>query len=148
MRLFVLALTLTLIISSVWNRPWQNTVHFVANEHGIYFPAYPAMTLIATPQRVEWLEVPWKHISNIRLVSALGEHGKCVAMDIQVSFLEETRFFEGVGVPNDRLTKTVATVSAAYSNWPPFPAEVFSRLSTLRLTRLGVDPSHALKAIR
>lgn len=44
----------TLVGWSVWPRPWRYTTKFIANENGMYFPAYPSFTLSTTkPQAQE-----------------------------------------------------------------------------------------------
>ena len=101
----------------------------------MYFPTYPSLTLsIAKPQiEEEWLEVPWKHIANIRIATEAGEDGRCAAFDIQASPIEKSRFFEAVGVPRDRGEQLSATISAAFGGWPPSAARVVQKLQSLSL---------------
>lgn len=123
-----------LLASPIWTSPWQYPARFIANEGGIYFPAYTPLTLLAAPQRTEeWLAVPWEHIVNIRLASAFGENGNCVAFDIVVSSDETSRFFEAVGSPRDRQRQRKNTISVAYGGWSPSPAHTVQRLLRLKL---------------
>lgn len=123
-----------LLASPIWSGPWQYAARFIANEYGIYFPAYPPLILPASTQRSEvWLAVPWQHIANIRLANAFGEDGNCVAFDIKGSSDEKSRFFEAVGSPKDRPAQMKNTISVAYGGWPPSPAHAVQRLLHLRL---------------
>ena len=125
----------TIIGWAAWPRPWRYKTKFIANEKGMYFPAYPSLTLsTAKPQiEEEWLEVPWKHIANIRIATEAGEDGRCAAFDIKASPSEKSRFFETVGVPRDRGEQLSATVSAAFGGWPPSAARVVQKLQSLSL---------------
>jgi hypothetical protein len=119
---------------SVWPRAWRDTTRFIADETGMFFPAYAALTLGATEpgQEEAWLAVPWQHVTNIRVATEIGEDGRCVAFDLQVSPSERARFFETVGEPRDRRGRHPALVFAAYGGWPPSAKPVAQRLLSLQ----------------
>jgi hypothetical protein len=123
----------TLVGWSVWPRPWRCTTKFIANENGMYFPAYRSLTFSMSEPQIEeaWLEVPWKHIADIRVATEAGEDGSCAAFDIQASPSERSRFFGSVGVPRDRSEQLSATVSAAFGGWSPSPVRVVQKLQDL-----------------
>jgi len=124
----------SLMAWSLWPRPWRYMVRFIANQRGMYFPAYPVLSLSTpSPPAEAWLEVPWRHISNIRLANEVGEDGRCVALDIEVSSDEKSKYFGAVGIPRDRQGKLSPLVFAAYGGWPPSPADAVARLTRLRL---------------
>lgn len=123
-----------LLASPIWSGPWQYTARFVADEDGMYFPAYPPLILTTSAQRSDvWLSVPWEHIANIRLTSAFGEDGNCVAFDVKVTSDEKSRFFEAAGNPKDRPAQMKNTISVAYGGWPPSPSHAVQQLLHLRL---------------
>lgn len=124
-----------LIGGAAWPRPWRYTTKFIANENVMYFPAYPSLTLSTSKPQVEevWLEVPWKHIANIRVATEIGEDGRCAAFDIQSTPIERSTFFEAVGIPRDRGEQLPTTVSVAYGGWPPSSARVVQKLQSLSL---------------
>jgi hypothetical protein len=123
----------SLIAGAMWPRPWRYTTRFIANESGVYFPAYATLTLGKSQIEEEWLGVPWEHITNIRVATESGEDGKCIAFDIQASPSERSRFFEAVGVPRDRSKPLSETVFAAYGGWPPSPSRAVQKLHSLSL---------------
>jgi len=132
-RLMAALIAPSLIAGSVWPRPWRNTARFIANESGIYFPAYPALTLSSSKSEIgeQWLGVPWESIANIRIATESGEDGKCIAFDIQVSASEKAKFFQAVGIPRDRSESVAETVCAAYGGWPPSRSRAVRKLHSL-----------------
>ena len=70
-RLLAVVVASSLLVWSVWPQPWRYTTRFIANENGVYFAAYPTLTLSrGQPDLKEsWLAVPWKHITNIRVAT-------------------------------------------------------------------------------
>ncbi|MEO6277288.1 hypothetical protein [Roseateles sp.] len=126
-------LTPALMGGSAWPRLWRDTTRFIADETGMFFPAYPALTFAATEPRQEaWLAVPWQHVANIRVATEVGEDGSCVAFDLQVSPSERARFFGTVGEPRDRRGQRSAQVFAAYGGWPPSAKPAAARLLSLQ----------------
>ncbi|MBC7956146.1 MAG: hypothetical protein H7Y33_09790 [Cytophagales bacterium] len=133
-RILAVILAPGLLAWSAWPQPWRHVTRFIANEDGMYFPAYPPLTISASSTlHEEWLEVPWENIVDIRLAREVGEDGKCVAFDVLVTASERSRFFAAVGTPRDRREPAPAQVSAAYGGWPRSPARVVEQLESLRL---------------
>lgn len=131
--LIAVSLSPALVAWALWSRPWRYMVRFIANGNGMYFPAYPGLLLSReAPPPVTWLEVPWQHISNIRLAREVDESGRSVALDIEASADEATRFFGAVGIPQDRRERHPAKVFAAYGGWPPSPAKTLAQLQRLK----------------
>ena len=116
-------------------------MHMSFNAHAMkartkmLWQCYPSLTLSTAKPRIEeeWLEVPWKHIANIRIATEAGEYGRCAAFDIQASPSEKSSFFMAVGVPRDRGEQLSTTVFAAFDGWPPSPARVVQKLQRLSL---------------
>ena len=133
-RFLAVIVASSLLVWSVWPKPWRYTTRFIANENGVYFAAYPTLTLSrAQPEVMEsWIGVPWKHITNIRVATESGEDGKCVAFDVQASPIEKASFFGSVGIPRDRGEPSTTTVFAAYGGWPPSAMHAAQKLHNLK----------------
>jgi hypothetical protein len=123
----------TMMAAAIWNKPWQRTTQFIADESGIYFPDYPQLTLSLKPQIAErWLHVPWRNIQELRLAKEAGESGLAIAFDVQVTNAEEREFFSSVGRASDRSRLTQSNVAAAYSAALPPPKRTLLRMQALR----------------
>ena len=129
----------TMMAAAVWNKPWQRTIQFVADERGICFPSYSPPNLSLKPQLAErWLRVPWRNVLELRLAKERGESGRAVAFDIQVTNDEQEEFFAHVGRASDRPRFAQRTVAAAYSGALPAPKRTLVRMQKLRRASEGL----------
>ena len=110
-------------------------IKFVADDRGVFFPCNDL--LIADRGREkssQWLLVPWRNISNIRVAKEVDHEGSsatCVAFDVKVSPDEIAAFFLHVGYPSDRTRSGSDCLPVAYSDIPPFPKTTVALLQRM-----------------
>lgn len=120
---------------------------FLADYHGMYFKHKEALIThvgkdapIINEHRKNWLFVPWKNISNIRVSKIFTHHGSTSAAMFDVKATEdELADFLGRPIVADQLLQEGRVAVAFYMNILPAPSTVVDTLQAM-LSRFKQSP--------